>query len=472
LQPAGAAWALDGGNAHVEADLAQLARWRQDPRQPAGWQISGKLTSDAQLKHADGATDGRIDAAIDRLQIVDVAKPAKGGAQPAVWQEERLTASARGTYRHAESQLQLDTVQVASGALRLDAKGTLAAADTGGNIDLQGTMAYDWAQLAPLWRPYLGGEFQIAGRQTRDFYVRGPLSGPPTSLDSWKRVTGEAGIGWTAMSLHGMQVGQADISAQLADGLVRTAKPIELDISQGRLTLLPVARVSPSPAEVHLPVGPLLTNVKLSPAVCAEGLRFVAPILADATVAEGTFSIKLDGGRIPVADPAAADIGGHLAMQGNIKPGPVSQEFVGLIKELVTIVRRGSLPNFRELDGSLISIDNSDVEFRMVNRRVYHRGMTIVVGTTPITTEGSVGLDETLQLTAEVPINARLLGADLSLGALEGKSIKIPIAGTLSKPKLDRRALQDIPRQLIENAARDVLTDGLNKGLERLFPQK
>jgi hypothetical protein len=79
-------------------------------------------------------------------------------------------------------------------------------------------------------------------------------------------------------------------------------------------------------------------------------------------------------------------------------------------------------------------------------------------------------LDESLALMAEVPIKARLLGADLSLGALEGQTLKIPIGGTLKKPKLDRRALQELPKQLLQNAARDVITDGLNKGLERLFP--
>jgi hypothetical protein len=166
-------------------------------------------------------------------------------------------------------------------------------------------------------------------------------------------------------------------------------------------------------------------------------------------------------------DPAAGDVSGSMAMKGQIKPGIIAQEFVGIIKELLTIIQRGKLD--AGIDGSLVSVDNSKIEFRMINRRVYHRGLTIVVGTTPVTTEGSVGFDETLSLVAEVPINARLLGADLSLGTLEGRKLKIPISGTLKKPTLDRRALQEIPRQLIENTARDLLFDGLNKGLDRLI---
>jgi len=93
-----------------------------------------------------------------------------------------------------------------------------------------------------------------------------------------------------------------------------------------------------------------------------------------------------------------------------------------------------------------------------------------VVGTLPITTHGSVGLDESLSLVAEVPIQAKLLGRDLSLGALEGQTLQIPIEGTLKKPRLDRRILQQLAGQLLQNATRGALIDEVNKQLDRLLP--
>jgi hypothetical protein len=331
-------------------------------------------------------------------------------------------------------------------------------------VDLKGTLGYDWEKLAPVWQPYFGKGFQIAGRETRDFAVSGQLSGPPTSADSWKAV-----VGWSGMNAYGLSVGKGEIVPTLADGQI-TTRPIDFEVSGGRLTVSPVARLTPSPAELLLAKGPLVSDVQLSPEICRHGLRFITPLLADATVAQGKFSIALDGGRIPLADPAGGDVGGRIAMLGQAKPGPIAQEFVGLVKELVTILQRGQLPNLRGLDGSLLSIDSPNIEFRMVNRRVYHRGLTLKVGNIPITTQGSVGLDETLSLVAEIPIKAQLLGADLSLGALEGQTLKVPIEGTLQKPKLDKRALIDLPAQLLENTARDVLIKGLNQGFDRLFP--
>ena len=88
----------------------------------------------------------------------------------------------------------------------------------------------------------------------------------------------------------------------------------------------------------------------------------------------------------------------------------------------------------------------------------------------PITTQGSVGLDETLSMVAEVPLRAQLFGPDLSFGSLEGETLRIRIGGTLAKPKLDRGALAQLTSQLLQNATRGVLFDEVNKQLERLFP--
>jgi translocation and assembly module TamB len=462
-------WAADGGTAQFAGELEQLARWTHDPRQPAAWQMSGKVTGAAQLKHADGSTTGQLDAAVDRLQIVDLSRPAKPGARSTSWQEPRVTVAALGSYLHAEERLVLDKFQVVADAVRCEAKGTVAAGDRGGKVDVNGTVHYDWEQLAPLWKPYLGPTFQIAGRQTREFAVRGELTGPVTSLDSWQQVSGEAAVGWTGMNAYGMQVGPGDVVAELAGGIVKT-KPIDVAINQGRLTFAPVVRLTPAPAEMQLSPGPILNNIQLTPQICAQGLRFVTPLLANATTAEGSFSVTLDGGRVPLADPHAADIGGRMAIKGEARPGPLANEFVGLINELTAILQRGSLGKGNRLDSALMSIDSPSVEFRMVNRRVYHRGLTLMVGTLPITTQGSVGMDESISLVAEIPMQAQMLGLDLSLGTMEGQTLKIPIEGTLTKPRIDRRCLVDLPRQLIENTAKGVLIDGVGKGLKGLFP--
>lgn len=468
LHSAEEGWKVDGGTAQIGADLVTFYRWRHDPRLPATWRVYGRLAAEAELTRASNVTTARVDGTIEQLKLVDLTRRGTGTAA-GTWQEPRVTLAALVSYRHATEQLQLDKLQIASAAMRCDASGSLPLSNQGGNVDIKGTIQYDWQQLAPLWRPYLGDGVEIAGRQARSFALRGRLTGSPTSSDSWRQVTGEAAVGWTAIDLHGLQVGPGEIAARLAEGQVRI-KPIDVQVSDGRFTFSPVVQLIPGPAELYIPRGPLLTNIHLSPEMCKRGLKFVAPIVAETAVAEGRFSVTLDGGRIPLADPGSGDLAGHMAIRGQVKPGPVAQEFMVLVNELLSVLRRGNFQAFNDQTGALLSIDATDVEFRMVNRRVYHRNLKFVIGTLPITTQGSVGLDESLSMVAEMPLRAQLFGRDFSLGSLEGQTLRIRIGGTLAKPKLDRGALAQLTRQLLQNATRGVLFDEVNRQLERLFP--
>ena len=468
LQAAEEGWKVDGGTAQIGAELVTFYRWRHDPRLPAAWRVYGRLAAEADLKHEASVTTARVNGTIEQLKLVDLTASGTGTAT-ATWQEPRITLGALASYHHASEQLHLDKLQVASAALRCDASGSLPLSNQGGDVDIKGTIQYDWQELAPLWRPYLGTGVRIAGRQARKFAMRGRLTGSPTESESWRQVAAEAAVGWTAMDLHGFQVGQGEIAARLADGQVRT-NPIDVQVSDGRFTFSPVIQVVPGPMELYIPRGPLLTNIHLSPEMCKRGLKYLAPILAETTVAEGRFSITLDGGRIPLADPEGGDMAGHMAIRAQVKPGPVAQEFLVLANELLSVLQRG---NFQPLDdqlGALVSIDATDVEFRLVNRRVYHRNLKFIVGTLPITTHGSVGMDESLSMVAEVPLRANLFGRDLSLGTLEGQALQIPIGGTLTEPKLDRGVLAQQTGQLLQNMTRGVLLDEVNKQLERLFP--
>ena len=83
-------------------------------------------------------------------------------------------------------------------------------------------------------------------------------------------------------------------------------------------------------------------------------------------------------------------------------------------------------------------------------------------------------------MVAEIPIQAEWLGNNKTLQSLKGQLISIPIAGTLSKPKLDPRVFAKLTQQLggsvIEGLIQDKIggkLDGaVNKGLDLLFKGK
>jgi translocation and assembly module TamB len=117
------------------------------------------------------------------------------------------------------------------------------------------------------------------------------------------------------------------------------------------------------------------------------------------------------------------------------------------------------------------------VPFRLANGRVYHTGLELRFPELTIRTSGSVGLDGSLALVAEMPVPPKWLGNSKLARAAAAQTIRLPIAGTLSKPKLDERALREASARFLRNTAektiRQETTGELKKeaenGLRKLF---
>jgi hypothetical protein len=76
-------------------------------------------------------------------------------------------------------------------------------------------------------------------------------------------------------------------------------------------------------------------------------------------------------------------------------------------------------------------------------------------------------------MVAEMPIPPKWLGKNVQVNsALRNQVIRLPIGGTLEKPRIDQRELERLSRQFVESAARNVIEDEVSKGLQRLFGPK
>ena len=90
-----------------------------------------------------------------------------------------------------------------------------------------------------------------------------------------------------------------------------------------------------------------------------------------------------------------------------------------------------------------------------------------------IRTQGSVGLDETISILAEVPILDQWIEGEPALVGLRGYNLSLPMTGTVSHPRLDRRALTRLSGQMVRRAATGYLQqeveDQLRKQLRKLL---
>jgi hypothetical protein len=90
------------------------------------------------------------------------------------------------------------------------------------------------------------------------------------------------------------------------------------------------------------------------------------------------------------------------------------------------------------------------------------------VGGHQVVLTGTVGLDETLDYVAQIPVTPRLVGEDV-YGYLEGTTINVPIRGTLSQPDISSRVLTDAVANLVRQAAQKALQDAAGDVLKKLF---
>ncbi len=472
------------GTLRLDGDAGKLMAWVNDPRKPPSTLAVGRLSGQARLATQGGMVTAKLGAAIDRFALYSGDAPqlaARNITPQPIWQEQKVEFAADGTYDSASDSAKLGQLDLTAQALRLQASGAALKVSDTCDVDLNGQLDYDLPALTKLLAPYLGAVIELDGRESRKFSLRGPINpaapvgtkAVPLSLAArLLPLTAQSSLGWQGATLYGLKIGAGEISASLGKGQL-DVKPLNLPLSEGKLTFAPQFDLQHEPAKMLLGQGPLISEVRITPEVCATGLKFIAPALADATRAEGKFSVNLAGGQLPLSAPATGDIGGQLTVHNvSILPGPSAKSMVALSRQIIAMAK-GQTPAGDSDDRAVLTMNEQAIEFRMVNGRVYHQGMTMQAGEVTIRTRGSVGVaDETLDLVAEFPIKPEWAAKSPLLAGFGDRPISIPIRGTLSHPQVDGQILQQLGAQLIQGAARNAIEKNLEGGLDRLFRQK
>lgn len=236
-----------------------------------------------------------------------------------------------------------------------------------------------------------------------------------------------------------------------------TPEPWVSDPIHVRATLAPAADAPHSEWTIE-PVQ-LLTDARLEPGVAQGVLAYIAPVLADATRTGGRFSLQLDGARLPVGAPASGTLAGRLSMHEVVLgPGPLALNVLQ------------SLPLKLPPPPAILFADEANVDFRLAERRVWHKGLEFGLPLAKpgqrldVESSGSVGLDDgTLDLTLRLPIPADLPQDRPLLAALAGKQVSVGISGVLGEPKV-------VFDGSIKAAAGDVLADFIDNIRSRPRP--
>lgn len=422
--------------------------------------------------------------------------------------EKLVKISAQATYDPATDMLAVSRAEMQSSIASLNADGTVSKLTKECLADVKGQYAYDWEVIMqfvddqvnahtrvpalPGTPPPTNGPQptpvvlpEIKGNETRQFTIRGPLL-PGTQGLVHPELTAQAELAWQQASYFGVNAGPAVLPAKL-ERSVAYLGPLDLSIAEGKLVGAPRMNLAGASMLMEMDKGPLIQNMRISPEMCDGWMKFVAPLLAGVTRAEGKFSVDLEGARVPIDQPTLASVGGVMTIHtAEVGPGPLAQQYLNIAKQVKDIAdgnyagigamfAPGAAPpdpnnNAATTNRGLLVLPQQQVKFEMVDGRVRHEGLQMTVKDVVITTRGSVGLDQTMELVADVPIQDNWIKQNSALASLKGQTIQIPIRGTLGKPSPDYRALTGLATNLGRSAVGGLLEKKIGGEINKFLP--
>ena len=322
----------------------------------------------------------------------------------------------------------------------LDASGTLEAASSKRRIDVKGTLAPDFAAINARLAAKVEPGARVDGKP-RGFRAVGPIGDP----GGWKGLDAEVGFDLSGADVYGMKFGPSPVVLRASRGVLSFDR-IATTLNDGHVRLEPEIDLdSPAGPVLRLAKNSHIREARINDEVSKRVLAYVAPILDQATRASGLVSVDLDHAEFPLGPGRSrqAKVEGAVVFRDvQFGPGPLAAEILGAI---------GRPELALKLD--------QPVTLTIADGRVNQRGMTVPIGDlTRVELNGWVDFDRNLALNATLPVTPAMLGNNPLLSDLVGNArVRLPITGTLDRPKIDQEAfaanLQDLGKSLLTRGA-------------------
>lgn len=354
----------------------------------------------------------------------------------------------RGSYDRSTDHLVIDDVRThcKPAGLAYQSAGQVKKLKSRPEVSLDGRWQYDLAKIAQIAEDVAGVKVTIRGRGDK------PLSfsnrqlaesddEAPAELALLKTLTASTQIGWDSAEYQGVALGKGAVDLHLKDGTLEIPRSY-VPWSDGKLAVGGKLVLAGRDPKVIVPQGTIIDRARLQPEMCEHGLKFIAPVLADATDAEGWFSVDLAQCELPLSRPESGKL------QGSLRVHTVQVTASPMVREIAQMLK---------VPGTIELVRDSSVHFRLEDERVHHYGLVFVVGGMTVQTHGSVGLDQTLDLVAETTLPADLLPNSPVGDSLKKLRLRLPIKGTLDDPDVAPPNLNDLDVKGISDVAKSAL---------------
>lgn len=476
------------GNIDFKADVNKVADWFElSPAEDSVFWFGG-IDGTIQLASNENGIGGRINSTITNLIAATKppAQPQRGqqgqiiqastGAQAQwqeVWRESKVGIAGEVSMANDFNAVGFQNLTLDSSGLKASTNGTLSDLSGSMTADIKGVWVPDWQKINSLIKAYTGELVRLAGNSEHQFAVRGPIfeTNPlPGATTPWVSPSLQASVsfGWDQGELLGLPIGKSDFDvgvSQSIGGLQTQGIPF----AGGVVQFAPQLDMRTEQPMLIMDQTRLINNVALQPETARQWLKFVAPLTADATSAQGNFTVDIGNANVPILDPLKMEARGAVRLSNVvIGAGPTAEKLLASVKQIRSMLKRDSTD--RDFN-TWLKMDEQTVPIIVRQGRIFHEDLKFSHKDLVVQTSGSVGMDQSLNMIAKIPIHNDWIDGKEYLADLKGRSISIPVTGTVSKPIFDKRSIQNLTQNLAKEAANSAInravTDKLNPKLNQ-----
>ena len=353
----------------------------------------------------------------------------------------------------ANQNLSIKQMALIAKSVSINAAGRISPQDREHLLAADGVLAVDLERLQNPLNKLLGTDFILSGKSKRPFSVR-----IETENNKWqniyKHVDLKAALYADRISGFGLELSSIDMPVNIEKTLTRIN--ISGNANEGELELHPAIHLAGSPPLLSLPDdSTILNNTKLTKEMANELLILIHPIFKGTTAAQGTVDLVMHQLSWPLSAPDRKD----ARFKGILRFKDVRINAEGLIYDLLTAMK------IKERD---IFLEERTVEFSGQNGRIKCSPLRISVKGYQIEVGGTMGFDGSLDYIAKIPITLEMVGEKIYPYAKE-TSLEIPIGGTVSRPKLNRDALERMVQKMMQQTGSQVLEEKAGELLKKIF---
>jgi hypothetical protein len=413
---------------------------------PDNWGILGRLKTNLKIDFTKPDNYKlKLNATTSGLKIES--------AEPTLVIEDSPILAIDLTTNHKFDVIDIKNLTISSEIIDLNLVAGLKKDNGKSSLSIKGALAPSMTELSRYLAAFSDIPVKFSGKKSEPFEIAANWSGAGDELKI-SSMNGNVGLYADTIDGFGFHVRTLTIPIVFKDD--KAELKIKAKVNDGDLNFVSSIDLTGKHPTIYMPAYlVILKDVNITTEVADELLGLINPIFHGISTVNGKMSFVMNNFSWPLKEE---DIMSRV-FAGQIIFNDVNLAANGLLTDLLDLVKEDT----RELNIGTTSIDIS-----CANGKITSSPLHLRIKKYELILDGTVGLDNSLNYLAKVPMTETLVGRD-GYKYLAGTSLDIPIGGTVNNPVLNLKSFQTAISKLIGEAATKALSGELEKQFFKLF---